>query len=160
MLTDREWFLSSLAASVNIKKKIVEQDERDLGIRQILNFGHSIGHAIEQLSDYTVPHGQAVAIGMWVESYLSMSMGFLPASDFRQIETSLQMFHFSLKGTWLQDWEQVLHVLQLDKKNDAKELRFVLLEGLGKPYKDYVFPISREALKDALQEYNHWIKQC
>ncbi len=60
-----------------IKKEIVEQDEREIGKRRLLNFGHTIGHALEKLHHYLLPHGEAVAIGMLVESYLAYLMGHL-----------------------------------------------------------------------------------
>jgi len=75
--------------SCRIKKMIVELDEKDGGVRKILNFGHTIGHAIERERKYTIPHGQAVAIGMAAAARLSELMGYLPSETRQRLDALL-----------------------------------------------------------------------
>src|SRR5206468_2113132 len=74
---DTNFLIDMIYASCTIKKNIVEQDECEKGIRQLLNFGHTIGHAIETMDHYRISHGEAIAIGMLVESYVSIQYGYL-----------------------------------------------------------------------------------
>lgn len=72
--------------SCAIKATVVEKDERESGLRKILNFGHTVGHAVEQLSGYAVGHGDAVAIGMVAEAEISRKMGLMPEGDVKRID--------------------------------------------------------------------------
>lgn len=117
--------------SVQIKHDIVKQDEKELGIRRILNFGHTIGHAIEKASSYTITHGKAVAVGMLVESYLSRELGYLASESFEEIEKVLLPL---VKGFSLIDFpsiDEIMEGMRFDKKAKRGNPRFVLLEGIG-----------------------------
>lgn len=120
-----------LKASQAIKQAIVEQDERDEGIRQSLNFGHTVGHAVELVSDYGIPHGQAVAMGMAAESRLAMEAGILAKSDFHQIIMLLKQYGFQTDLPM--PLADLYPAMQLDKKSKSSVPQFVALEGIGKP---------------------------
>ncbi len=157
LLEDSKKLVARVAASVQIKKDIVEQDERDVGMRQLLNFGHTIGHAVEQLSSYTIAHGHAVAIGMLVESRLSMLLGFLTEADFLKIQQGLETLRFSLWEPWLRNVEGMLQVLHLDKKARGGDLHFVLLKGIGVPQlheTGYTGAVLEESVRQAVAWYN------
>ncbi len=81
---------------VAIKKKFVEEDELDTGVRQLLNFGHTIGHAIEKATDFAVSHGRAVAKGMAMMSDLSAEQGWCSRETAEQITSLLRMYDFDL----------------------------------------------------------------
>ena len=77
-----------------IKKNIVEQDEKDNNIRQILNFGHTIGHALEAMEAYQMTHGEAVAIGMLVEAQLAKRLGYLHDAAFAALFDLLRHINY------------------------------------------------------------------
>ena len=118
--------------SVSIKANVAETDyEEKTGLRRILNFGHTIAHALELLEDYRLSHGEAVAIGMLVESALSVKMGHLKEDSFHQIEKCIRSFPFSLKVSSNVTKANLHSALALDKKSVKALPRFVLLEKIG-----------------------------
>ncbi|MEL1244268.1 3-dehydroquinate synthase [Flavobacterium sp. DGU11] len=120
--------------SVEIKNTIVAQDPNEKGIRKVLNFGHTMGHAIEsQFLNSATPllHGEAVAIGMVLESYFSMAKGFISKEEYEVIKSAI----ISIFGTTdftSNDIESIIALLVHDKKNERGKVQFVLLEGIGK----------------------------
>lgn len=121
--------------SCDIKRQIVELDETEQGKRQLLNFGHTIGHALETASDYSMLHGEAVAIGIAVESYISYQLGILSNDDFEKILSIFTAYKIPVhvKPNFL-NREAIKSNLSLDKKAKANLPYFVLLEGIGKPH--------------------------
>jgi 3-dehydroquinate synthase len=131
-----DFLIDMIYASCLIKKNIVEQDEHEQGIRQILNFGHTIGHAIEIIERYHIDHGEAVAIGMLVESYLSIQCGYLQKNNLITIENILRDYGLPLQTSAFQDKKSFQKILMLDKKSVQNIPRFVLLDQIGKPHRD------------------------
>jgi len=117
-------------SSVRFKASIVEKDEYEKNIRAILNYGHTVGHAIESLFEYTMSHGEAVAAGMLVESYISMKEG-MPKADFDTIRDILSAYSLLPKISF--DPRLIINHMIYDKKNIKGKIRFVLLESIGKP---------------------------
>lgn len=119
--------------SVQIKADIVTQDPYEKGIRKILNFGHTIGHAIESIalsSDNPLLHGEAILIGMIVESHISFQKGLLTSEDFNTIkETILKLS--GQKSKSIPDLQDLLDVMKHDKKNHAGQIKMSLLTGIG-----------------------------
>ncbi len=140
---------------VQIKAQVVEMDfEEKLGLRRILNFGHTIAHAIELLENYSLPHGEAVAIGMLVESFISVKMGHLPDSAQSEIETLIRSFPFALRLTKEVTLEKMQNALLLDKKSAQGSPRFVLLEKIGACHPfggEYCTAVPQQTLREALQ---------
>ncbi len=139
---------------VLIKAQVVEMDfEEKLGLRRILNFGHTIAHAIETIENYQLSHGEAVAIGMIVESFISVRMGYLTADALSEIEALIRSFPFSLKISRGVTREKMLSTLLLDKKSSRGAVRFVLLQKIGSchPFnKEYCTTIPEKTLDEAL----------
>ncbi len=136
-----------------IKVQIVEQDEQDYGIRQLLNFGHTIGHALEVATDYKIKHGEAVAIGMVAESYISMRLGFLPEAALNKINDLLKQYNLSTKLKHKYVRATAHQALMLDKKAKNKQPMFVLLDDIGqvhKPKSGYTNPVTNELINEAL----------
>lgn len=139
--------------SCEIKSKIVLEDEKDQGIRTICNFGHTIGHALEVVSDYTLNHGQAVAIGMMIESFIATQMGILCNADFDKIKEILSLFDLTASLPCTTTPEKIKNALILDKKSRGKSPRFILIQSIGKVYKEqsnYSHPVDKIILDKAL----------
>lgn len=120
-----------LLSSIRVKKSIVEQDPLEImGPRRILNFGHTIGHALEMLSQFKMPHGEAVAIGCIAESCLSHQLGYLSQDHFARIKTLYRKFPFLFKIP-KQSIKAMINAMQIDKKAKAREPRFVLIDRIG-----------------------------
>ncbi|HOJ51662.1 MAG TPA: 3-dehydroquinate synthase [Syntrophales bacterium] len=120
--------------SCRIKKGIVELDEREAGIRRILNFGHTIGHAIERALNYDYPHGQAVSIGMVAAARLSEAMGYLHSRARTRIEKLLEALELPCHLPFSVTPENILTGIQADKKQEKGEVNFVLLKEIGLPF--------------------------
>jgi 3-dehydroquinate synthase len=129
---DPEYLEEIIHQCVQIKAQVIEADfEEKLGLRRILNFGHTIAHALELLENYHMAHGEAVAIGMLVEGFLSLKMGYLQASAFQEMEKLIRSFPFALKISSHITAQQLREALLLDKKSAQGVPRFVLLEQIG-----------------------------
>ncbi len=136
-----------------IKKTIVEEDEYEQGQRQLLNFGHTIGHAIEILENYTLGHGEAIAIGMLVECYLAMQTLGLQKSVLTSLHDTLRAYGLPLKTSVFKDQTRFLRALTLDKKSIQTVPRFVLLDTIGHPHCEglrYSHCVTPEQLNAAL----------
>jgi 3-dehydroquinate synthase len=120
-----------------IKSRFVEQDEHDLkGIRATLNYGHTVGHAIETLTAHVVRHGEAVAIGMIIASRIALDLGILREIDFDRQENLLKIIGLETRLPKIEP-ELVIKALHRDKKAKAGQVMFILPTGIGTP------PMSR-----------------
>jgi 3-dehydroquinate synthetase len=114
-----------------IKARVIETDEKEQGLRAILNFGHTIGHAVETLTEYKqFLHGEAVAMGMWVEAELGCRLGITPRGAVEAIASILQKAGFPLQKPNL-DADRLLQVMFHDKKVEQKTLRFIFPTQIG-----------------------------
>ncbi|MGC8764350.1 MAG: 3-dehydroquinate synthase [Brevinematia bacterium] len=143
--------------SCEIKGSVVSKDEKESGLRQILNFGHTIGHGFEKLSDYNLSHGICVAIGMLVEANISRNLGILPEADFRRIKNILDKFGYLnyINEVRKIDFSDFYSVISSDKKNVKGGVRFVIIERIGKVYSkngQFSFEIAKEDIKKYLYE--------
>jgi len=118
--------------SCKIKARIVEQDEKETGIRMILNFGHTIGHAIETVTKYDVyNHGEAIAIGMVAASMIAREMGMIDDACVKRIKGLLEKLGLPTAVNGLKVL-RVLNFLKVDKKIRESKIRFVLPKRIGK----------------------------
>ncbi|MCL2245815.1 MAG: 3-dehydroquinate synthase, partial [Lentimicrobiaceae bacterium] len=126
----QEW----IDAAVEFKMKLVAEDLHDKGARQVLNFGHTVGHAIERLfaeKKRTISHGYAVAMGICYEAYLSHKQGTLPFNDYEDIQHLILHFYKPLNLTEA-DITALTNYCFDDKKNKNGEVQFIFLEKIGK----------------------------
>lgn len=133
------------------KIAIVERDPKERGLRRILNFGHTIGHGLEAVSSYKMPHGEAVALGCVVESHLSMCLGYLSSKEFEEIERRYRSFPLKLPKGY--NRHRLLEAMSHDKKKEAGEIRFVLLDQIGRAisFEDaYCRPVGGKELESSL----------
>ncbi len=133
LVKDPQVISEMIYRSCEYKKEIVNQDERESGIRATLNLGHTFGHAIEKLMKYQgILHGEAVAIGINMAGYLSCRMGLINKKDQLYITSLLHLFNLPCESPVAFSAQQFLNVMRLDKKNVSQKIRFVLLESIGK----------------------------
>ena len=135
MALQRKDVLSGLVArSLEIKKSYIEIDEFDRKERQVFNYGHSFGHAIESLTDYGVPHGIAVSFGMDMANFVSVKLKYLSEETRREIRELLEQIWdgYTINNLSV---EKLAVALSKDKKNVGKELRLILCKGYGKVFK-------------------------
>lgn len=127
-----EELIEIIATSCKIKKNIVEKDAKETGARKLLNFGHTIGHAIEALGlETTTPllHGEAISIGMVAEAKLSNLSGLISEEDLKLIENSITKIGLSFKTNLNQ--ASIIEKIKTDKKNERQTINFTLLKNIG-----------------------------
>lgn len=151
-------WLAIVERSLQVKKHIVEQDPFEQNVRKSLNFGHTIGHAIESLSwetDQPLLHGEAVVIGMITESYLSTQLCQLSNNDLKLISQYLLQYYPKYDLSQL-DYTAILELIQQDKKNEHNQTRFTLLEKIGQF--NINIQVSKELIIEALNYYQQLIQ--
>lgn len=130
---DAEALDEAIAFSCRYKALVVARDERELGERALLNFGHTFGHAIEAEAGYgQVLHGEAVAIGMLLAARLSASLGLAPMADAEHLQALLNRFDLPIRLPPGLDAQRLLERMILDKKSLSGKLRLILWRGIGK----------------------------
>ena len=145
-----DYLETAIAHSCRIKAEVVEKDERDEGLRAILNFGHSVGHALEALTNYRVyRHGEAIAIGMISACLIGEEMGVTDASVTGAIKDVLIRAGFPIHFDERLYPNDVIRVMSLDKKAVDGEVRFVLLTRLGRATTGHRVP--EDVIRGALQ---------
>jgi 3-dehydroquinate synthase len=117
--------------SASLKAAIVSRDATDTGIRKMLNFGHTVGHALETAAGYRIPHGRAVSIGLAVESHMSVRMGLLPAGEQERLTGLLVTFRLPVKIPAGVDRRRMLAALAVDKKTTDGAIMFALPRKMG-----------------------------
>ena len=120
-----------IVKSLEIKKEIVERDEKESGDRMLLNFGHTVGHAIEKLSSYTLSHGECVIKGMYYAVKSSYRLGFMTEEDKNKALDFLKLSGVSECEDYKA--QQILSVMKLDKKADGDLVNFVFTKGFNSP---------------------------
>ena len=138
-----------LQRSLEIKKLYIEIDEFDKKERQVFNYGHSFGHAIESLTNYEIPHGVAVSIGMDISNFMSVKYGYLKESKREEMRELLkQIWHgYTIENIDLSKMEAAL---RKDKKNKDHLLGLILTAGPGKTFKEF---------KELDENFSSWLKE-
>lgn len=137
--------------SCKIKAAVVAEDHDEQGLRKILNFGHTIGHALESLSlqqPKPLLHGEAISIGMVAEAKLSEYLGFLTHKDVLDIEETLRLYELPTRATFVLDYEDVAAKIRSDKKVSGALTNWSLLEKIGKAV--FNQQASAEQIKETL----------
>jgi 3-dehydroquinate synthase len=122
-----------VSRSSEIKAEVVEKDEKDLGLRAILNYGHTVGHAIESVSDFKVEHGTAVALGMLAAAKISCKMGILSNKDLLRLQSLIQRVGLPTTMPRLAIGD-IIQAITHDKKVLRGKARFILPQSLGKVF--------------------------
>ena len=140
-----------ISTSCRIKAEVVQKDEKEKGLRAILNFGHTIGHALEALTEYqTYRHGEAVAIGMAAATDIARQMGLLTAREAERLKRLLEQAGLPIAMPSFISGEDLILAMQRDKKVQAGEIAFVLPVKIGQVEVKRYTPVRwRELMKKA-----------
>jgi len=123
-------FEKAITQSCEIKSAIVSNDEREGGLRRILNFGHTMGHALEACQGYgKIRHGEAVSLGMICAGWISKQLGYLSNGEYTILKNTIQKLPLPLLPK--RDYEKILFFIKKDKKTISGKLHFVILKELG-----------------------------
>ena len=145
---DPEALAYSIQRSCEIKADVVRQDEREGGLRAILNFGHTFGHAIEAGMGYGEwLHGEAVGCGMVMAADLSHRLGFIDAATSSRLKALVKAARLPIAAPDL-GIERWLELMQVDKKNEGGQIKFILLKPLGT---SVIMPVPQDALEATLK---------
>lgn len=131
---DFKLLLGMVENCCQIKKSVVEIDEKEQGLRRILNFGHTLGHALEAISKYAITHGEGVAMGMVAAARISEKMGYLKNSEMERIETLIDQARLPVKIPSSLNADKIINQLKMDKKKKGDIINFVLLKKIGMPF--------------------------
>jgi len=135
---------SFVKRSLGFKKKYIEEDEFDRGIRKHLNFAHTFGHAFEKSSDYKIPHGQAVLLGIMMANFISFERGMLSEARKNEIEKICKkVFSIEFDRTWL-DKDVLINAIRRDKKRIGEGLAAVLF------YEDFSISVIEDLKKEEI----------
>lgn len=132
-----------------IKKQVVEKDPEEKGERALLNFGHTIGHAIEKAKHFSLYHGECVALGAVAAAYISHKRGLLAMEEYYEIRDMFVPFHLPISVEEINP-EEIVRLTRSDKKMEAGKIKFVLLKKVGKAVIDDT--VTEQEILDAVNE--------
>lgn len=147
---DPKFLLHVVEICCQIKKSVVEIDEKDHGLRRILNFGHTLGHALEAISKFSITHGEGVAMGMVAAASISEKKGYLKSNETKRIETLIGKAGLPVKIPKSLESEKIIAKLKMDKKRKGDIINFVLLKKIGMPFIDG--KIDHNLIADVIEE--------
>lgn len=148
-LNDASVLRGMIARSLEIKRVFVEIDEFDRGERQVLNYGHSFGHALETVTEYSLPHGIAVAYGMDIANFVSWKLG-LATKDFRERVSEVLRPIWSEHAIGVLSIPDYLAALRRDKKNAGRTLGLILTRGFGQMFAQQI---------EVTEEFTGWLQE-
>lgn len=131
---DNNILLDMAYTNCSIKADVVCKDEFENGLRADLNFGHTIGHAVEAYSDFALSHGECVGLGMLAASYISVKRGTFSENELKKLEEILNNYGF-IRRVRIADKNEVKNIMQKDKKKSSGKLKFVLPDSIGSVYR-------------------------
>ena len=146
-----EYIMETVYQSCIIKADVVNNDPTEKGERALLNFGHTLGHAVEKLMNFSLYHGECVALGMICASYISKERGYIDEKDYSAIKNMLKKYGFPTRVEGL-DIFSILEVSKSDKKMENGVVKFILLRQLGEAFidKTVTYDEMTQALKEIL----------
>lgn len=150
--SDEKILTTLIQRAVKIKANVVNQDEKENNMRAVLNFGHTIGHAIELAANYKILHGYAVALGILVEAKIAEMLNILKKENYLFIEQLLFDLNISKKLLLAFDPNKIIQATKNDKKIKHGKVHFVLLKNLGEVYQTnnaYTHAVSDQIVKQA-----------
>lgn len=135
--------------SCTVKKLVVEKDPKEQGDRALLNFGHTIGHAIEKAMNFEMLHGECIAIGMVAAAYISWKHNWLSMEEYYEVRDMFVPFNLPISIDAINP-EQILELMKSDKKMESGQIKFVLLKKVGKAVIDRT--VTDEEIMAAIRE--------
>ncbi|MCR5356933.1 MAG: 3-dehydroquinate synthase [Lachnospiraceae bacterium] len=149
---DTEIVTEMIARSIGIKKYYVEKDPYEKNERAILNFGHTVGHALEKYTDFKYSHGECVALGSVAAAYISWKKEYLSMEEFYEIRDMFVPFGLPISLEDI-DTDRVIEYLKSDKKNTAEGIKFILLKKIGKGI--ISTDVTEEEIREAIGQINY-----
>ena len=146
---DPEIVLEMVKKSCEIKKAVVEKDPTEKGDRALLNYGHTLGHAIEKYMDFKMAHGECVALGSIAAAFISWKRGLLSMEEYYEIRDMFVPFNLPISIDNV-DKDAIVKLTKSDKKADSDKIKFVLLKKIGKAFLDET--VTEKEMSDALDE--------
>ena len=148
---NKDFYLKIISESCRIKARIVKKDEKEKELRKVLNYGHTIGHAIEKESNYKISHGEAVGIGMAYEGKISAELGIMDLDDLKRQNKIIGSMGLPLvyKG----NVDALIKIMGYDKKTKDGKLYFILPENIGKVKTEkgkVAFPVKESIVRKIL----------
>ncbi len=140
-----------MVRSCNVKRVVVEKDPTEQGDRALLNFGHTIGHAIEKARGFELYHGECVALGAVAAAYISWKRELLAMEEYYEIRDMFVPFYLPISVDKL-DVQEILRLTKSDKKMESGQIKFVLLKKIGKAVIDRT--VTDEEIVAAINEIN------
>lgn len=144
---DSEVMKQVVFGNCRIKRAVTEEDPTEKGLRRILNFGHTLGHAIEKQRAGSLYHGECVAVGMAGAAYISQKKGYLTEDQLKELEDALRLFGLPVRAAF--DVQEALLATKNDKKMQDGTIRFVLLRCPGEAYVDDT--VTLKEMEEALR---------
>ena len=135
--------------SCTVKKLVVEKDPKEQGDRALLNFGHTIGHAIEKAMNFEMVHGECIALGMVAAAYISWKHNWLSMDEYYEVRDMFVPFNLPISIDCI-DPEEILRLTKSDKKMEGGQIKFVLLKKVGKAVIDRT--VTDKEILDAIRE--------
>ncbi|MCR5101667.1 MAG: 3-dehydroquinate synthase [Butyrivibrio sp.] len=150
-INDREMdtLIPMLKKSCSVKKAVVENDPKEKGERALLNFGHTLGHAIEKARNFELFHGECVALGCIAASFISWKRNLISMDDYYEIRDMFVPFNLPISVDNI-DIDEVINNTKSDKKVDSKAVKFILLNKIGKAFIDTT--VTEDEMRKALEE--------
>ena len=143
--------LKNITRCCELKRGVVQEDELELDLRRILNFGHTIGHALELLSGYRISHGEAVSIGMVAEARVAATMNMLPLTGVTRLEKLLRRYGLPTELPARTDLKKLLLMTSRDKKSVGGVVRYTLPLAVGEAVTG--IPLSRADVRASLEAW-------
>ncbi len=147
---DRDVITQIIYRSCQIKQSVVEEDPTEKGIRAYLNFGHTIGHAIEKYMDFRLLHGECVALGCVASLYISFKRGLITGEEYENATLLFKKYNLPvrLSDEYNIDNDTIISITKSDKKADGNVIKFILLKNIGEAYIDRT--VTTDEMNDAL----------
>ena len=152
---DSDALAEIIARAAKVKARVVGDDERESGERAVLNFGHTVGHALEKVSGYTILHGEAVALGMLVEGEIAKKRGALSALDYDEMCSLLLRLGIDATAIRRFSPQQIVRATKGDKKSAGGHVRYVIVRCIGNVEERegrFVFPVSDAEVMRAVKD--------
>lgn len=148
---DLEVLEEMVLRSCTIKKLVVEKDPTEQGERALLNFGHTIGHAIEKAKNFQLTHGECISLGAVAAAYISWKRDMISMEEYYEIRDMYVPFYLPISVDNI-DPQEILRLTRSDKKAESGTVKFILLNKIGKAVIDKT--VTEEEILDALEEIN------
>ncbi|SFK60169.1 3-dehydroquinate synthase [Lachnospiraceae bacterium KH1T2] len=147
---EAEFLEKMIKRSCEIKAEVVSNDPKEQGERAILNFGHTVGHAIEKYMNFKLTHGECVALGMIAACWISYKRGMLDTEEFYEIRDMFLPFRLPLTLEDDADLDRIIEITKSDKKMESGHIKFILLKKPGKAYIDT--SVTDDEMRDAVKQ--------